>query len=198
MSSIEIAVRYSKEIESLLEDNFGAMGRGLHQKISSVEHLFPAATVKQIRYVATLRNKAVHEAGFEFDDPDRFIATCEAVIDALAATPVSTSVFAPEPSTQDAAVLVDSLEERFRKRMTSLMIPVGIVLAAILGGLAMMHVGLGAAILAGIVGFVLVVVLFSEPAVEFYIGSFYVAISVAVIAGFISVIVSLWSVGGAR
>ena len=197
MSSIETAVRYSKEIESLLEDNFGAMGRGLHQKISSVEHLFPAATVKQIRYVATLRNKAVHEAGFEFDDPDRFITTCEAVIDELAATPGLTSALAPEPSVQDAAVLVDSLEERFRKRMTALMIPGGIILAAILGGLAMTYVGLGAAILAGIVGFVLGVVLFSEPAVEFYIGSFYFAISVAVIAGFIAVIVSLWSVGGA-
>jgi hypothetical protein len=68
-SSIELAIRYCKQIESLLEQQFAAEGRGLHEKVSSVEDVIsrrPRAS--KLRWIATLRNKVVHEDGFEIEN----------------------------------------------------------------------------------------------------------------------------------
>lgn len=61
MSDIDLAVKSSKKIESTLERVLGASGKGLHEKVSSVEHKIPIALVKRIRYIATIRNKLIHE-----------------------------------------------------------------------------------------------------------------------------------------
>ncbi|MBD3671091.1 MAG: DUF4145 domain-containing protein [Gammaproteobacteria bacterium] len=73
MNDLERAVRASKQIEARLERQFGARGKGLHEKVSSVERSLPAALVKRIRYVATLRNKLVHEDNYHrLDDRASF------------------------------------------------------------------------------------------------------------------------------
>lgn len=51
----------SQTLEQLLEKRFGAQGRGLHEKISSVETKLPEIIQRKARYVATIRNKATHE-----------------------------------------------------------------------------------------------------------------------------------------
>ncbi|MFW2373665.1 MAG: DUF4145 domain-containing protein [Gammaproteobacteria bacterium] len=61
MSDIDLAVKSSKKIESTLERVLGAQGKGLHEKVSSVEGKIPTALVKRIRYIATIRNKLIHE-----------------------------------------------------------------------------------------------------------------------------------------
>lgn len=61
MSDIELAIRRCKRLETLLEEERGARGRGLHEKVSSVEHTLPAALVKRLRFIATVRNRLVHE-----------------------------------------------------------------------------------------------------------------------------------------
>ena len=72
MGDIDAAVRGAQQLEAVLEQRFGAEGRGLHEKLSSVEHQIPLPVVKQIRWIASLRNRVVHEgaaiedlAGFE-------------------------------------------------------------------------------------------------------------------------------------
>jgi hypothetical protein len=80
MGSIEIAIRYSKRFESLLEREYGAVGKGLHEKLSSVEDKLSQDNVKTLRWIATLRNRAVHEDGFEIDNLDGFVQTCERVL----------------------------------------------------------------------------------------------------------------------
>ncbi|OQS07949.1 hypothetical protein THRCLA_00063, partial [Thraustotheca clavata] len=66
----ELVIKCSKELEYILENEFGATGRGLHEKISSANAPFSAELIKQMRYLATIRNKLIHERGFDAI-PDR-------------------------------------------------------------------------------------------------------------------------------
>ena len=70
MSDIETAVQSSRLIENLLELRLGATGRGLHQKITSVEHRLPEHIVNRARFIASVRNGVVH-------DPTKFISDRE-------------------------------------------------------------------------------------------------------------------------
>lgn len=63
MGQIEDVVLLTREIESLL-DNLGATGRGLHEKLTSVENRLNLQTVKKMRWIATMRNKTMHEHKF--------------------------------------------------------------------------------------------------------------------------------------
>ena len=51
----------TQTLEQLLETRYHAQGRGLHEKLSSVETQIPKRVQKRIRFIATMRNKATHE-----------------------------------------------------------------------------------------------------------------------------------------
>lgn len=71
MSDIDLVIRRSREIEETLETRFGAKGKGLHQKLSSVEQKLPPDLVKQIRWIATMRNEVVHTSTI-LPDPEAY------------------------------------------------------------------------------------------------------------------------------
>ncbi|OQR83853.1 hypothetical protein ACHHYP_14186 [Achlya hypogyna] len=74
----ELVIKCSKELEYILEADFGATGRGLHEKISSANGDFSPQLVRQMRYLATIRNKLIHERGFDaIPDRSDFIAKFE-------------------------------------------------------------------------------------------------------------------------
>lgn len=80
MGDIDLAVKSSKKIESTLERVLGAQGKGLHEKVSSVEGKIPTALVKRIRYIATIRNKLIHEESVrKIDDRSSFKAAVKHV-----------------------------------------------------------------------------------------------------------------------
>jgi len=80
MSDIDRAVRASKHIEAALVRILNAQGKGLHEKLSSVEKRLPAALVKRIRYIATVRNKIIHDDEYrKFDDRAGFSAAFKQV-----------------------------------------------------------------------------------------------------------------------
>lgn len=85
MSLIEQAIGYSKTIESILETQYGATGRGLHDKLTRVEGRVPPETARKLRFVASVRNKLVHEEGYACDDPEGFLRACRDVIEELKA-----------------------------------------------------------------------------------------------------------------
>ena len=90
MISIDIAVRGSKRLEALLEARFGARGRGLHEKLSSVERRVPQELRRSIRWVATIRNKVVHEDGPSPASADDFARTVDQIargLEAIARSP---------------------------------------------------------------------------------------------------------------
>lgn len=62
MGDIEVVVKGAQQLEMLLENRLGATGRGLHEKVSSVEPQLAGDLVRKIRWIATLRNHVVHEA----------------------------------------------------------------------------------------------------------------------------------------
>lgn len=53
-----------------MDTEFGATGKGLHENITSVEKQLTPDMVKHMRYLATIRNKLVHEHDFN-SIPDR-------------------------------------------------------------------------------------------------------------------------------
>jgi hypothetical protein len=81
----ELVIKASKELEYILEHHFGATGKGLHEKISSASPFLPNPhIVKNMRYLATIRNQLVHQRGFD-TIPDRhsFIALFRSSINEL-------------------------------------------------------------------------------------------------------------------
>ncbi len=80
MSDIELAVTRTKSLESFLEQALGATGKGLHEKVSSVQDRLQPALVRKLRFIATIRNKIVHESSYEkIDDRGAFIRACDEV-----------------------------------------------------------------------------------------------------------------------
>lgn len=71
----ELVIKSSKELEYLLEQHFGAQGKGLQEKISSASGL-SNQLVKDMRFLATIRNKLIHERGFDrIPDRTAFVGT---------------------------------------------------------------------------------------------------------------------------
>ena len=76
MGQIENTVEYTRKLEALLVEELGAEGRGLHEKVSSVERELPGALVKKVRYIASVRNKMMHD-DYQLQEPEDFYAVCE-------------------------------------------------------------------------------------------------------------------------
>jgi|SRR6185369_2828196 len=81
MGSLETLIKASKMIETSLVTHYNAQGRGLHDKLSMVGHHLPSSIVKKIRYIATIRNKAVHDDNFELTDASDIKAMAELVVE---------------------------------------------------------------------------------------------------------------------
>ena len=85
MVDLNQIVGATKRLEALLEQKFGAMGRGLHEKLSSVERHIPMDLRRKIRYLATIRNKAMHEDGYEPESMETYLATAREATEELEA-----------------------------------------------------------------------------------------------------------------
>ncbi|MDD5697573.1 MAG: hypothetical protein PHH77_03055 [Victivallaceae bacterium] len=76
-------VERSKRLEAQLRDS-GAEGRGLHELITGVQDKLDPELLRKLRFIATIRNQAVHEPGFEpGEDFGHFIAACDETEPAL-------------------------------------------------------------------------------------------------------------------
>lgn len=74
----ELVIKTSKEIEYILEAEFKATGKGLHEKVTSVSSQLTPKLCKRLRFLATIRNRLIHERGFDaIPDRDGFIAAFE-------------------------------------------------------------------------------------------------------------------------
>lgn len=73
-------ISFSREIESILKDKFKAKGKGLHTYIDSIENMLNLQLVKDLRYIATIRNKAMHESTFKMDNLSRYKMVSERTI----------------------------------------------------------------------------------------------------------------------
>lgn len=70
-------VERSKKLEAMLK-KLEAEGRGMHELISSVQDKLNAELNKKLRFIATIRNQAIHEPEFDLDsDFEAFCTACE-------------------------------------------------------------------------------------------------------------------------
>ena len=83
MSDLQTVVNGAKAIEKVLVDEFGSSGRGLYATMASSRIPIPQALQRRIRYVATMRNKNVHELRFDLGDPNVFSERCASIIQDL-------------------------------------------------------------------------------------------------------------------
>ena len=60
MNQYEVVITGCKRLEQLLEGRFGAAGRGLHEKVTSVAQHLPLPVINKLRYIASVRNQVVH------------------------------------------------------------------------------------------------------------------------------------------
>jgi hypothetical protein len=74
--SIDGIIKRSRQLETLLRRHYHAEGKGLHQLVSSCEDRLPHDVIKKLRFIATIRNKAVHEDGFVLNDQRAFDTAC--------------------------------------------------------------------------------------------------------------------------
>ncbi|MDO6499464.1 MULTISPECIES: DUF4145 domain-containing protein [Photobacterium] len=76
MANIEMVVTKTRRIEHLLREHYHAEGKGLHQLITSCEERLPHEIIPKLRFIASVRNKTVHEEGYKLDDKKGFISAC--------------------------------------------------------------------------------------------------------------------------
>lgn len=67
-----LVISASKELENILESKFQANGKGLHEKVTSVEAQLPEMLIRRIRKIASIRNKLVHEKDFKLNNAVEF------------------------------------------------------------------------------------------------------------------------------
>lgn len=113
--SYENVIKKAKKIESALSD-MGAEGKGLNEKLNSIEHKFDEKVIKAIRFIATIRNKLVHEDDFEIDYElkESFDRTYDFIMDNMNLNESSyeedsTSSYSSSNNTDDLIKLWDSL-----------------------------------------------------------------------------------------
>jgi hypothetical protein len=76
-------VERSKNLEAMLK-KLDAEGRGMHELISSVQEKLEPELNKKLRFIATIRNQAIHEPEFDLDsDFESFCKACEEAGQAL-------------------------------------------------------------------------------------------------------------------
>ena len=74
----ELAISKCKKLEKMLENGLGASGKGLHEKVSSVQDRLPPPLVKRLRYIASVRNNLIHQSDSNrLDDPNGYKEACD-------------------------------------------------------------------------------------------------------------------------
>jgi len=61
-------IHYTREIETIIKSKFKVDGNGLHQYIDSIQKHFDKTFIKDLRYLATMRNKSMHEHDFKLNN----------------------------------------------------------------------------------------------------------------------------------
>ena len=82
----ELACLASKSIEKILREQYSATGKGLHEYLDSIEGRINKETINQARFIATVRNRVVHNDGV-IDNPESFYKTAMEVVYALDKSP---------------------------------------------------------------------------------------------------------------
>jgi len=79
MTDLNKIIAGAKSIERILTDQFGGTGRGMREKLDSARYPIPEPLRQRIAYLARVRNRCVHEEGYELKDTGDYVRKCESV-----------------------------------------------------------------------------------------------------------------------
>jgi hypothetical protein len=80
----ELAIKSCKELEFILETEFGSAGSTLHEMITNANASLPIELIMNMRYVATIGNNLVHEKSFSYiPDQAEFVKRYQRSVNAL-------------------------------------------------------------------------------------------------------------------
>lgn len=79
MTDLNKIIAGAKSIERILTDQFGGTGRGMREKLDSARYPIPQPLQQRIAYLARVRNRCVHEEGYELKDTEDYVRKCESV-----------------------------------------------------------------------------------------------------------------------
>jgi hypothetical protein len=87
-TSLDNLIKASSEIENIIESK-GGEGRGLHEKLSSIENFVQQDSAKSIRFIASIRNKLVHQGPDSVSTKSKraYLIECEKVLNDLKCNP---------------------------------------------------------------------------------------------------------------
>ena len=102
--SYEKIIDTTKKIESILVKE-GAEGRGLHEKVSSIEAKLNNDLIKKLRFIATIRNKLLHDVNVKLTEDilEKFNDASKEAVSEL------TNLFKEEESIPESEGVLDSL-----------------------------------------------------------------------------------------
>lgn len=71
MSDVEFVIGVASKLEAFLRDKMKAEGKGLGEKVKSIEFKLPRGTVSKILRLSTIRNRFAHGRQTKFEGEDR-------------------------------------------------------------------------------------------------------------------------------
>lgn len=184
MSQIETAVTLSRNLESLLAEKFHATGKGLHEKVSSVETALPADLVKQLRFIATMRNSVVHESNFHIPDLPAFVAAADTASQRLHAMPQVRADNVGAGSTPHTGRSLGA-------QLYLAAIAVGMLLG---GAFGLQAGGLGQGVGTALGGGFIAMLAFSDDAIRFYKSVLETVLGLVIIGLVVGTVATVWSV----
>lgn len=86
LSDIELVITTTSSLETLFEAHCNAVGRGLHEKVTSAKDTLPAHVVRSAYHVAGMRNKVIHRKGYTLRNRGKLIRNAKLVEEYFART----------------------------------------------------------------------------------------------------------------
>jgi hypothetical protein len=83
MNHYETVIKMSKNIEMILNRDFGAQGKGAIEKAKNVQHLISNELYNNIKDFGRIRNQLVHEVDFEVEDFSAVVSLTDRIMEAL-------------------------------------------------------------------------------------------------------------------
>jgi len=72
----KFVIECSQSLEKYIKKNLNGTGKGLHEKIISIESELSKQDIQDFKFIAATRNKIIHE-GIILDDPEKFKTVCK-------------------------------------------------------------------------------------------------------------------------
>jgi hypothetical protein len=127
MNHYETVIKMSKNIEMILNRDFGAQGKGAIEKAKNVQHLLSQELYNNIRDFGRIRNQLVHEVDFEMEDFSAVVCLTDRIMEALHIEVKSHKKKQPQRNPDGLKICCKNFES-VDSKLFNYLIPIGFVI----------------------------------------------------------------------